>query len=176
MATRSLAAQARQASYYDARRRDTPFAVGDKVWEKNRVLSSAAKGIAAKLAPKFSGPYWILEARGSNSYRLVGADGVEEALVHAEHLKPHVGDDVNNSEEPQLPEGEGATSDPPPSPNEAQLPREERATADPPPASGGGSSAPLQRPRGRPRKTTLVAVRQPTRVGSREAQSWGGRG
>ena len=44
-------------------------------------------------------------AGGSNSYRLVGVDGVEEALVYAEHLKPYV-DDVDEDEaEPQPPEG-----------------------------------------------------------------------
>ena len=47
-------AQKRQARYYNASRRKVRYNLGDKVWKRNRVLSSALKGVAAKLAPKFT--------------------------------------------------------------------------------------------------------------------------
>ena len=53
-AEKAAAVQERQAGYYNARRREAPFKCGDKVL--THILSSAAKGVAAKLAPKFAGP------------------------------------------------------------------------------------------------------------------------
>ena len=52
-AQRSHKASERQAAYYDAHRRPVEFTVGDMVWKRNRILSSAIQGINAKLAPKF---------------------------------------------------------------------------------------------------------------------------
>ena len=52
-------------------------------------MSSAAKGIAAKLAPKFEGPYWITAVLGSNTYRLVSDGGQVEEVVAADQLKPY---------------------------------------------------------------------------------------
>ena len=58
-ASQARAAQDRQASYYDAGRREPDFKPGDRVWKRSHTLSSAPKGIAAKLAPKFEGPYCV---------------------------------------------------------------------------------------------------------------------
>ena len=81
-------AQDRQAGYYDVGRREPSFKPGDKVWKRSHPLSSATKGIAAKLAPKFEGPYWITDALGPNAYRLIGDGGQVEEVVAAEQLKP----------------------------------------------------------------------------------------
>ena len=81
-------AQDRQASYYDAERREPSFKPGDRVWKRSHPLSSAAKGIAAKLAPKFEGPYWITDALGRNTYHLIGEGGHVEEVVAADQLKP----------------------------------------------------------------------------------------
>ena len=101
-AAKSRAAQERQAGYYDAGRREPSFKPGDRVWKRSHPLSSAAKGIAAKLAPKFEGPYWITDALGSNTYRLVGNGGQVEEVVAADQLKRYHAESL----EPEEPEGE----------------------------------------------------------------------
>ena len=65
-------AQKRQARYYNASRRKMRYNLGDKVWKRNRVLSSVLQGVAAKLAPpKFVGPYTIAAQLGPNVYKVV---------------------------------------------------------------------------------------------------------
>ena len=68
-------------------RRERKFEVGDKVSKSNRVLSSAAQGVMAKLAPKYIGLYEIMEKKGPNTYSLMDQDGDVEDLIQAEHLK-----------------------------------------------------------------------------------------
>ncbi|KAJ8910889.1 hypothetical protein NQ315_014217 [Exocentrus adspersus] len=48
-----------QSHYYNLRRREWRCHVGDRVMKRENPLSSAAKGFAAKLAPKYSGPYTV---------------------------------------------------------------------------------------------------------------------
>ena len=74
-AERAKRAQERLAENYDSKRRSVNYAVGDKVLKRNRILSSAAQGIAAKLAPKFTGPYTVSALLGSNLFELVDQDG-----------------------------------------------------------------------------------------------------
>ena len=50
-ASQARSAQDRQVSHYNAGRREPDFKPGDRVWKRSHTLSSAAKGIAAKLAP-----------------------------------------------------------------------------------------------------------------------------
>ena len=40
------------------------------------------------MAPKYVGPYEILEKKGPNTYKLVDLEGDIVDLVHAKHLKP----------------------------------------------------------------------------------------
>ena len=67
-------AQKRQARYYNASRREVRYNLGDKVWKRNRVISSALQGVAAKLAPKFAGPYTIAAQLRPNVYEVVDQD------------------------------------------------------------------------------------------------------
>ena len=121
--------QRRQAEYYNARRRPSPYQVGDMVWKKNRVLSSSAQGVSAKLAPKYVGPYVIVEQMGSNTYKLSDGDGQMEEMVHAEHLKPYVQSEADE-EEPSMAEEENIVRD---QEDDPQPPREsEEAMSDPP--------------------------------------------
>jgi hypothetical protein len=46
-------AHERNERSYNLRKRDAEFFVGDKVWKRNKVLSSAAKDFAQKLAPRY---------------------------------------------------------------------------------------------------------------------------
>ena len=135
----------RQAKYYNARRREVAYQVGDKVMKKNRILSSATRGISAKLAPKFAGPMKIVAITGTNTVRVVDEDGQNEEVLYVSHLKPFsrtesvddTGVDVD--EEPQSPRDR--MSDP--------------VMSDPPEVSGAPptvADASVKRPRGRPRK------------------------
>ena len=74
----AAAAQDQRGMYYDAARCEIDYAVGQRVWKKNHVLSSAAHGITAKLAPKFSGPLEVVRRLGSKSY----LDTYDRTSVH----------------------------------------------------------------------------------------------
>ncbi|KAM8707523.1 hypothetical protein ACLKA7_005067 [Drosophila subpalustris] len=50
-----------QARHYNLRRRSWKPSVGDKVWLKEHHLSNAAEGFAAKLAPRFGGPFRVVD-------------------------------------------------------------------------------------------------------------------
>ena len=51
--------------------------------KRNRVLSSAAQGISAKLEPKYAGPLKITEITGSNTVRVIEEKGTSEKILHA---------------------------------------------------------------------------------------------
>lgn len=84
----SKTAQARQEKYYNAKHRDVRYNVGDKVWVKNRILSSAEKKIAAKLSPKYAGPYIIVAGSGTSTYRLRREDGKDIGKIAVADMKP----------------------------------------------------------------------------------------
>ncbi|CAB0036627.1 unnamed protein product [Trichogramma brassicae] len=87
----SQQAQERQAQYYNKKRRDVTFKANDKVWRRNRILSSGAKGIAAKLKRRFRGPCKVSKVLGSNVYQLIGESGELVEKVTASDLKPCYG-------------------------------------------------------------------------------------
>ena len=116
--------QERQARYYDAKHREPFFQTGDYVWKRNRILSCAAQGVSAKLAPKFAGPYAIIVKTGINTYRIRALEANDEELIHAEHLKPYVGARPSDDEQEEGPR--------PPRENAAIV-----AISDPPVASDG---------------------------------------
>ena len=63
-ADNSSKAQKRQVRYSNASGRDVRYNLGDKVWERYRVISSALQDVAAKLAPrKFAGPSYSIAAQ-----------------------------------------------------------------------------------------------------------------
>jgi hypothetical protein len=64
-------AQSRQKSYADTRRRELTFKVGDYVYLKvSRMKSVKMFNLKAKLAPRYIGPFKILERRGEVAYQL----------------------------------------------------------------------------------------------------------
>jgi len=52
-----------QARHYNLRRRQWSPRIGDILWAKDHHLSNAVKGIAAKLAPMYDGPYQVIDFR-----------------------------------------------------------------------------------------------------------------
>jgi hypothetical protein len=65
------AAQSRQKSYADSRRRSLTFQVGDYVYLRVTPLKGMqCFHVKGKLAPRYIGPYKILEHRGEMSYKL----------------------------------------------------------------------------------------------------------
>lgn len=65
------AAQDRQKSYADLKRRPIEFEVGDKVFLKVSPMKGVKRfGIKGKLSPKYVGPYEVLERVGEVAYRL----------------------------------------------------------------------------------------------------------
>ena len=68
---RLLTAQSRQKSYVDVRRRPLEFEVGDHVFLKVMPKTGVVRfGKRGKLAPRFIGPFEILERVGTFAYRL----------------------------------------------------------------------------------------------------------
>jgi hypothetical protein len=65
------AAQARQKSYHDKRRKPLQFEVGDHVYLNVSPTKGVQRfGIKGKLAPRYIGPYEIKETCGSIAYQL----------------------------------------------------------------------------------------------------------
>jgi hypothetical protein len=64
------AAQSRQKSYADKRRRPLEFKVGDYVYLKATPIKKKWFGIKKKLAARFVGPYKIVEKKGPVAYKL----------------------------------------------------------------------------------------------------------
>ena len=65
------AAQARQKIYVDKRRKLIDFAVGDHVYLKVSPMKGVQRfGVKRKLAPRYVGPYRILERKGKVAYKV----------------------------------------------------------------------------------------------------------
>jgi hypothetical protein len=65
------AAQARQKSYHDKRRKPLQFEVGDFVYLKVSPTKGVQRfGIKGKLASRYIGPYEIVEACGRNVFHV----------------------------------------------------------------------------------------------------------
>ena len=66
-----ITAQSRQKSYYDRRRRDLEFQVGDSVFPKVSPMRGVLRfGKTGKLAPRYIGSFPILERIGPLAYRV----------------------------------------------------------------------------------------------------------
>lgn len=72
---------------YDLRSRPISYKPGDIVWKRNFILSDAAKGISAKLCPKYE--KCVIESKvGSNTYSIKNLNGKSLGLFSTQHLKP----------------------------------------------------------------------------------------
>jgi hypothetical protein len=83
-------AQTRQKSYADIRCRDLTFAVGDHVYLKVSPMRGICRfNVRGKLAPRYIGPFKVLERKGEVAYRLElppSLSGVHD-VFHVSQLK-----------------------------------------------------------------------------------------
>lgn len=86
-------AHERSKQRYDLRRRPANFREQDVVYVRNHVLSDASKGIAAKLAPKFVGPYKVKKKVSYLTYELIDNDQKSKGIHHAQDMKLATEDD-----------------------------------------------------------------------------------
>ena len=64
-------AQSRQKSYADSKRKEIVYKVGDRVYLRVSPLRGVKRfGVKGKLAPRFVGPYKVLERMGEVAYKL----------------------------------------------------------------------------------------------------------
>lgn len=89
---RAFSAQSRG---YNLRRREWRCQIGDRVMKRDNPLSSADKGFAAKLAPKFSGPYEVRKIVSPVVYDLRDSKGKWLRHIHVKDLKPLNADDIS---------------------------------------------------------------------------------
>jgi hypothetical protein len=69
--TNILAAQSRQKSYIDKRRSPLEFKVGDHVYLRVSPMKGLRRfGMKGKLAPRYIGPYPIIDKYGPTSYQV----------------------------------------------------------------------------------------------------------
>jgi hypothetical protein len=83
-------AQSRQKSYADIRRRELSFKVGDYVYLKVSPMRNVRRfNMKGKFAPRYVGPFKILERRGEVAYQLElpeSLSGVHD-VFHVSQLK-----------------------------------------------------------------------------------------
>ena len=88
-------AQDRQRKYADPKRKDFTLAVGEHAFLKVSPIKGARRfGVQGKLAPRYIGPYLILERVGPVAYRLAlppTLDGVHD-VFHVSQLRRYVSD------------------------------------------------------------------------------------
>lgn len=79
---------------YNLRRREHIYRVGDKVWKRNFVLSSAVNDFSAKLADRFV-LCKVRKVLSNVAYELDNLDGTDAGVWHVSKLKPYLGSDTN---------------------------------------------------------------------------------
>ena len=64
-------AQSRQKSYADSKRKEVVYEIGDRAYLRVSPLRGVKHfGFKGKLAPRFVGPYRVLECMGEDAYKL----------------------------------------------------------------------------------------------------------
>lgn len=95
-----------QSRHYNLRRRKWRCHVGDQVYRREHPLSSAVRGFAAKLAPKYSGPYTVVKVISPVVYDLTSGTGKILRRIHIKDLKTagvkHDGADPDQSHDPTV--------------------------------------------------------------------------
>lgn len=95
-------AMEKQKAYYDLRRRESPFKVGDLVWKDSHKLSDASKQFTAKLAVRREGPYEIAKMVSEN-VAILKTQGSKKDFgpVNVVHLTPYNKPVIDNPAQPE---------------------------------------------------------------------------
>ena len=80
-------AKEQQSRQYNLRHREPKFNEGDMVWRRNFSLSQGANYIAAKLLPKFVGPFIIKKKISNTQFQLNNLRGVDVGVWPSIHFK-----------------------------------------------------------------------------------------
>jgi len=99
-------AYVRSAQYYNLRRREVQYAVGDRVWKRTFPQSNAAVHFSAKLAPKFI-PCIVTKKIGSATYQLKDLNNQDLGVWHVQHLKPDLSSFNDDDEVTERPDTNG---------------------------------------------------------------------
>ncbi len=83
--------QAKQARYYNYRRKNVQFLPGDLVLLKTHPLSSASNKFSAKLAPKWEGPAEIKSKTGPINYTVCWGNPPKTDVMNVVNLKRYYG-------------------------------------------------------------------------------------
>ena len=83
-------AQSRQKSYADSKCKEVVYEIGDRAYLRVSPLRGIKRfGVKGKLAPRFVGPYRVLERMGEVAYKLELHEGLSEVhdVFHVSQLK-----------------------------------------------------------------------------------------
>lgn len=83
-------ARARQAHYYNLRRREVHYELGDMVWRKNYPKSSAVNYESAKLSERYLGPFIIQDKHSDTQFTLKDINNKQAGVWHVQDLKPFI--------------------------------------------------------------------------------------
>jgi len=76
-----------QARHYNLRRRQWTPTVGYAVWAKEHHLSKAVEGLAAKLTPRYDGPYQVMGFASPVICKIRHINTKKERTIHVSELK-----------------------------------------------------------------------------------------
>ena len=79
----------KQKDWYNQGRKNVKYFVGDKVLFKTHMLSDDEKGIKAKLAPLYEGPYTIKEVKAENINALDMGNSKRMDEAHVSELRKY---------------------------------------------------------------------------------------
>ena len=75
-------AQSRQKSYADTKRKEVVYEIGDRAYLRVSPLRGVKRfGVKEKLAPRFVGPYRVLERIGEVAYKLELPEGLSGFMM-----------------------------------------------------------------------------------------------
>jgi len=78
-----------QTRHYKLRRREWRPTLGSQVWLRQHPLSKAAEGFAAKLAPKYDGPYTVAKFTSPNLVCRRRPGDRRRRIANISQLKPY---------------------------------------------------------------------------------------